>query len=390
MPVYNKEDLLNLEIRSVALNAHQQDLITTEEKERIFQDAPVGVYSPNIFLRIGIGLLTALAVNAVLGLLFLVSGANASSVLLLLLSIGCFGLLEFASWVWKHYKSGLDDVLLHLGIIYLLVYISDIFESGGNEIQTIVAAIAFIVYSLSAIRYLNHLAAILAVLSLSFFIFSEFTLRGSHTIFLLSLSLSISIALLFQLIGWLFKITRISSYFKIFRQIRIAAAFCFYASFHIYFISEIKTEIGSGQSIIIDPVLTWFSWCWTFLVPVIYLLGGLRKKDRSWMRMGLLLLLSAFFFIHYYHPLLSFEVSAILYGSVLILVSYALIRYLRNHSENFTYEPGGDESDLLLAEPMLVAAGFAGNQGGNSQSTSNSPTRFEGGSFGGGGAGSEF
>jgi hypothetical protein len=54
MPVYKKEDLLNLEIRSVAGNACRQDLITEEEKEKIFREAPVGFYSPNIFLFAGI------------------------------------------------------------------------------------------------------------------------------------------------------------------------------------------------------------------------------------------------------------------------------------------------------------------------------------------------
>ena len=68
MIAYNHTSLDNLLINEEAKAALQDDLISKEEATNIGNKYPVNLYSPNLFIRIGLTLLTAIIVLMGFGL----------------------------------------------------------------------------------------------------------------------------------------------------------------------------------------------------------------------------------------------------------------------------------------------------------------------------------
>ena len=84
MIIYNKEWLLNKRLQIQALLAFKVGVITKEENENVLQSYPVGFYSPNFFIRIGLGVLTFIIIlftNGFFGLLGSTFSSNFSAML---------------------------------------------------------------------------------------------------------------------------------------------------------------------------------------------------------------------------------------------------------------------------------------------------------------------
>jgi len=80
------------------------------------------------------------------------------------------------------------------------------------------------------------------------------------------------------------------------------------------------------------------------------------------------------------------EWAALLYGLLLIAVSYFVIRYLRKDKSKFTYDVKADGTGMNQVEQLAVTAAFSGI----GLSSTEKGTQFQGGNFGGGGAGSDY
>ena len=100
----------------------------------------------------------------------------------------------------------------------------------------------------------------------------------------------------------------------------------------------------------------------------------------------MLLILSVFYVKHLFYPSLAPEWAALVYGLLLIAVSYFVIRYLRKGKSRFTYKVKADGLGLTHIEQLAVTAAFSGT----GLSSTEKGTQFHGGSFGGGGAGSDY
>ena len=104
------------------------------------------------------------------------------------------------------------------------------------------------------------------------------------------------------------------------------------------------------------------------------------------MRVGLLLIAAMIFTIRYYHSIVPYEVAMSIGGTVLLILSYALISYLKQPKFGFTYSELNKEhkDEKSLIESLVIAETFG------QQTKPAETTKFGGGSFGGGGAGGEF
>jgi len=73
-------------------------------------------------------------------------------------------------------------------------------------------------------------------------------------------------------------------------------------------------------------------------------------------------------------------------GSILLILSYGLINYLKQPKFGFTYAELNKENKMekLQIESLIIAETFG------QQTKPTETTKFGGGSFGGGGAGGEF
>src|SRR3954470_1677196 len=102
MIVYNKTWLHNLLLHNEAGQLHKAHLITDAELEKVKQTYPVGFYSPGIFVRVGLFVLTAVIISAV-GLLIaqLIASAHVDSHQFLQFIIGLSGLIALEILILK-------------------------------------------------------------------------------------------------------------------------------------------------------------------------------------------------------------------------------------------------------------------------------------------------
>src|SRR5687768_4302957 len=98
MIAYNHTSLDHLLIVEEARSALHHTLISKEEADAIDKTYPVNLYTPNIFMRIGLFLLTVVIILMGFGLIWLLVDANFDKgigVLCLVCSLSIYGMLEF-------------------------------------------------------------------------------------------------------------------------------------------------------------------------------------------------------------------------------------------------------------------------------------------------------
>src|SRR6185437_16436415 len=110
MIAYNRQSLVNRDIQQEAAKALAKDIISGEEDQRVRETYPVKLYIPNIFIRIGLFLLTVLAVACGIGLSMLITEGGAG--LVILWGIICYGALELFIARQYLYRAGVDDALV--------------------------------------------------------------------------------------------------------------------------------------------------------------------------------------------------------------------------------------------------------------------------------------
>jgi uncharacterized membrane protein YgcG len=387
MVAYSKTDLKHEKMQNFALKAWRAQLITKEEYGKICLSHPVRFYSPNIFLRIGLGVLTSIVAGAVIGLFLLLSDAKAPGPVFLFMGLVSIFALEIIIQKWNHYRSGMDDLLLHSGIIYLLVFITFQFPSYP-EIP--VSVMALMLYALAGIRYLDHLAAIFTPVALAFLVYYILKQSGGlpdkKVLFIITLTLALAAVT----IHYLKKKSVFVFQQQVLQWAQYSTCIACYVSIHAYtaeqFLSGTSLLPGASNNSFYPGLIYWI---WTILIPVAVLFYGITKKDRPWIRIGTLFIIAFFFFWQYRFQPVDAEIAATLYGLLLVAIAYYLITFLRTTSTSFTNEPETAGNDWEWAESMAISAGFSGQAAAGPNPDGPGPG-FGGGSFGGGGAGSQF
>lgn len=389
MLAYNLSDLNNKSLQSITEKAFRAKLITAGEQFAIASAYPVKFYSPNIFVRIGLAILTLLAISALTGIIVLLDGGEHIESLQFLLGIACFTVLEIFVQKWKHYGSGIDDILLHSGILYLLGGSALIFDFTATQQGLLLSSLACLLYLAGFIRYLDRLAAILALISLvllASYMFKTITpLPGAPLFFVVALIMGSCFMLLQRL-----KTSKKYTYHAdglIFME--YGTVIIGYGALHYFILDKLLWFGGSGSGLKDSGITGWFSWVWTILIPPLLLYWSILKKNIPYFRISLVLLLTMIFFLQsHFHPM-DHEWAALLIGILLIIVSYLVIKHLKTNNSEFTDEPGTNDTGWLLTETLAISAGFAAQASGIPQTGPNH-TQFGGGDFGGGGAGGQF
>ena len=377
MIAYNRQSLDNRDIRQQAKEALAAGIITTSEYDRIKAAYPVTFYSPNVFVRGGLFLLSVLAVACGLGLFMLMAlgaGDHAFGFILVIWGLACYGGLEFFIRVRGFYRAGVDDALLWLagGLLF-----GGIFVLSHSLSPVLASGIVLILAAWGVLRYADRLMAVVAYgafISLIFYFFIGHVSFGVMTLPFIIMAVSIILYLLFTNVSG-----KASSrhYHVCLSLLRMAALLGFYLSGNYYVVRNVGASIhGDGASV----ALGWLWWSFTVLVPLAYIVRGIQKKDAILLWTGLVLVAGAVFTVRYYYHVLPTELAMIAAGSILIVGAYGLIRYLRVSKYGFTsaapVEPhlleGLPVEGLIVAETFqsVVAApvdrsnGFGGGSGG--------------------------
>ncbi|OQP62861.1 hypothetical protein A3860_26480 [Niastella vici] len=384
MIAYNHTSLDNLLINEKAEAALHHTLISKEEAAAIKQTYPVNLYSPNIFIRIGLFLLTVVIILLGFGLfcLLILNGREtAFGVLALVTSLGTYGALEFLISEKKLYRSGIDDAMIWLSIAFMVTAVNLLFSSPSFLAQSV---LVFILAAYFLLRFGNILMGGLAFIAFLSIVFNgAIKLGDSAKTAMPFLLMAISIS-----VYWLVRKYKNDNRLRYYKAcctfVEILALLTLYIAGNYFAVREVSNllfelNLKEGESI---PA-GWFFWIWTALLPLVYIFRGIQKRDGIILRTGLILVAAIVFTVRYYHHIAPIEIAMSIGGLIMILVAYGITKYLTPSKHGFTHaEPNDPQlAGLLQVESLVVAQTF--------QTTPAAPDKhfdFGEGSTGGGGA----
>lgn len=378
MIAYKEIYLDNREVREQADEALSKKIITQEESDLIYGAYPYNLYTPNFFVRVGLFLLTVLALLCCLGLFMLASGNDKSmGSLFIFFGLLSYGALELFIHVRGICRAGIDDALLWVAGLMIIIGVNVLADHTSPLMQsTMVLILALIGF----VRYADRLMAVVAFaafLCLIFYRLGESPIGRALLPFVV-MAVSVALYLLFTRLSVL---PRLRFYHSGLVLLRVAALLSLYAAGNYYIVREANAFI-SHQS---GPIALGFLW-WTLtgLVPVLYIVRGIQKKDLVFLWTGLGLVAGAVFTVRYYYHILPAELAMIISGSILIGGAWSLIRYLHEPKFGFTSVDIDEPAILegLPVEGVILAESFR-----PAAAPVDKGVHFGGGTSGGGGAG---
>ena len=390
MIVYNDNSLDRLMINEEAGIALRKQLISKNEYDTIAAAHAVELYRPNIFIRIGLFLVTVVIVLMSFGLLVLVAADaldsnNGFFVICLIFALFIYVALEWIIQSKRHYRSGVDDALLWLTLGFIISAVN-IFTAITPQQQSL---LIFILSLAATIRFANSVMSSVMFFSFIGIIFYSITPLGNMGKSILPFVL-MSISVIIYFIVQIYKNKNaIRHYRYCLKMLAFLSLITTYAAVNYFAVRELSNllfdlHLPVGASI---PG-GWFFWLTTILIPPLYIFRALKTKDSLMLRTGLFLLAATIFTIRYYYSVAPIEVVMTAGGLILIVATYFVIRYLRTPKYGITdKEPENEEmQDSLQLESIVIAETFqnipvpGAGEGFN----------FGGGSSGGGGASGEY
>ncbi|TCC95056.1 hypothetical protein [Pedobacter hiemivivus] len=395
MIIYNKEWLNSLSIQDEAAIAFAQGNIDTEEHNNIKEKYPVGFYSPNIFMRAGIFLLTLIILSFSIGLLSLVLSDFKiidSFYYLLFLGVVTYVALEFMVIEKRHYQSGADDALMWVSgglLLFSFIFMMDnIFLSkNSGQAELFISGFIFLLSAYFMARFADTLIAITCILSLAAFVFYGWLEIGFYALQTLPFLMMILSGAIYYVANLLQQRQQYPFYKNCISAVKMISLLLLYLSGNYFVVRELGSNLSDdalkeGQSI----PFAWFFWSWTFIIPLLYIGFGLKKKDTVLLRGGFILVaIAAFTFRNYYH-ILPTELVLVLAGIALIGIAWFTMKYLKSPRNGFTAAEIADGHilDKIQVESLIVGETLS------SQPVGADAHRMGGGNFGGGGSSGSF
>lgn len=387
MIAYKHEWLDNLYFRKESFEALEENCITEEEYVSIHTKYPVGFYTPNIFIRIGLFILTLIILLFSFGLLILISSTNLDSGLgrlAIFFAVLCFIALELMIHFKHHYRSGVDDGLLWGGAVALLCGIC--LPNDFKELT--ICIIVFVISFIGSIRYTDKLMIAVAYFSMLGIVFYCCIEMGYHAKTVVPF-IVMAISLMIYYLSMLTRVKKDTTHYKeCLQTLEIMALISLYAAGNYFVVRELSNEMFNmhlqpGESI----PLGWIFWIFTIAIPVIYLVRGIQIKDTTLIRVGLLLLAAIAFTVRYYHTILPLETMMTIGGIILLAIAYVLMKWLHQPVKGFTSQEivTKNKNDIMQLEALILLQTFKPVPG-----TDTNVPKFGGGNFGGGGASGDF
>ncbi len=350
---------------------------------------PVGLYTPNFFIRAGLFILTCV-----------ISAFSASFLSLYILAgdiIDTYGWLAFLGtlnyialhMVVKkkfHYRSGVDDALLWISFGLFTTAFYWALEKAGMSSYLAVSLFVFLLGSFLAIRFADMLVTLIAYLGFFAFIFFSMQKIGPWGIALMPFALMLVSGLLYWLAQRSLTHSITLYYANSMIVLQTISLVTLYASGNYYMVKELGDMLNNTRSESIP--FGWLFWILTSILPIAYIVFGLKKKDPVLIRVGLLLCIAACLTFRNYYHIMPLELVLILCGTLVLVVSWLLTNYLKTPKYGFTYRDLSNNNliDELKLESLIISESSSGI--GNAPA--NTGTQMGGGKFGGGGASGEF
>jgi hypothetical protein len=389
MIIYNKTWLANMRLQAVVKKDLLRGYITANEFKSITEKYPVGFYTPNLFVRVGLVILTFIIVsfgNGLISLVFAATGAVETFGWFFFLGLINYIALELIVKNNNHFRSGVDDALLFIsGCLFVTGFVMLLFRINDTMNYIVLAGIIFLLSLYQSIRFADMLTSVVCCISFFAFIFfgwTKFIPAGLATAPFVMMLVS-------GVVYWLSRIKskkeKFINYDNCFVIIQVVSLLTLYAAGNYYVIQTLSTEMAAQTGPVPFGALFW---TWTILLPFVYVASGIKKKDVILLRSGLLLITAAALTFRNYYHVLPVDVTLTIIGAVILGIVYIIMRYLKIPKHGFTYAETDDGHlmDHLKIESLIIAETFSHTP----QPPANEGVKFGGGDFGGGGSSGGF
>lgn len=388
MIVYNKTSLDKTLLVDEASSLKESGFIDSTQYRSIIGELSILKRHKNILIRLGFFLLGSFLYSSICGMLSIFSTNfeifNYDDLLFAYSIIGFVG-IEFLA-KQKYYGFGLDDAFL-LGA-QMLLFLGVGITTKGNYLAVFVTIAVISVISYLRYIYLSSALLFSAGLtgSLAYLMF-EFGNIGKS---ILPFVMMLFSALLYFSTKRALKNIKLPYYSKGIELVKSFSLILFYLSGNYLVVRELsilllKKDIPATHEISFAP----FFYAFTIIVPAFYLVYSLIKKDRIMLWIGFWALGFSIFTILYYHHILPTEQALTFGGLALFVFTYFSIKKIKNNETGLTFLPDrfSNSNSQLNLETIIIASQFGLQPEKNLEE---SPIKFGGGGFSGGGSGGEF
>ena len=389
MVIYNRFWLSNLLLRDLVEKEHADGLISDSELTKIKMKYPVGFYSPNIFIRAGLLVLTAVISIFSCALLTLLfsgpTGIPLNYAWFFFLGVMNYLALEFIVIKKFHFRSGVDDALLWISFGLCIQAYWSANEAGNSSTDIAFCAVVCVLSLYLTLRFADMLMSLVCYLALFALIYFSWQKIGPVGIATMPFILMLFSGIVYGFARALNR-QKTTFYTNCITVLQAISLVTVYASGNYYLVKELGDMLNNtkSQSIRLD----WFFWTWTMTLPLAYIYWGIRRRDVIPIRIGLLLCVGAAYTLWHYNQNMPLELVLVLAGSLVLAVSWYLTKYLKIPRNGFTYEDlsGNTLMEQLKIESLIVSE----SSSGIGTTPVNTGTQMGGGKFGGGGASTEF
>ncbi|MBB6005341.1 hypothetical protein [Arcicella rosea] len=390
MKAYQQQWIDNSFLQNKAQDWFEKGLLSEKQNIEIKNQFPLDFYQPNPFIRIALFLFTCLACIFSVSLLYLIFESTfrespKASLTILALAFGVFSvfLLEFLIKTKKIYQSGIDNALLYSTLTAFVTAIYTQLEPLHLP-AWLVFTLIMPLFIRAYIRYADVFVACV-IYFLTIMILVDFSLTFS-----IGKTLLPFIMLLFSIVSYWFvrKLKQRADYLyyetclDIFKTLTLASV---YLSVNYFIVREGNAMINKvitpfSPQIALAPLYYFF----TILIPIAYIVFGLKKRDRTFLVLGLLTAGFSFFTYRYYFGIIPTEIALLICGTLLIGLASFFIHHLKQAKYGFTYIPDNNYEGLNI--DTLLLSELVNHKLGQHHDE----LKFGGGNSGGGGAGGKY
>ncbi len=380
MKAYNETLLLNEYAQKMAQKWHSERLLSTEQLAEALQLHAQVPYNPNIFVKIGLFLFGYVCFMFGGGFVFMIVGEGVGfAVTSLLYGLGVtFLLLRLIKQKQLHF-AGVDNALIYGIIGATMPLIFELYDT--LKISELWVGVLFCLPVLVVVVYSfgEPLVALGAFLS-GLFILASVLMKNPIGKALLPFALMIYSAVFFVVTRKLGQKSSAFYWKSAIYWVNTAALVLFYAAGNYFVVRELNAELNGLGSPSPEVTFAGLFWGFTILIPVLYLYGGFRWRDRTLLLLGLLGIVATILTIRYYHAVLPIEWALLLAGTVVAATAFGLIRSLKTPKFGFSYAPEKDNDERFAVEMVVIS------QMTKNSHSSEKGVEFGGGDFAGGGA----
>ncbi|MDJ0364979.1 hypothetical protein QMK33_07425 [Hymenobacter sp. H14-R3] len=382
--------------RAAARRWQQRGLLTPAQLAAIEAASPVAYYRPVLFVRIGLFVATLLGVASFVLLLVITinNGFSEGGIIAFSLVVAAAAtvVLELVIRSSEHYRSGVDNALLYSALLAWAVavgiMVSKLIPNHYHDTALMGPWLwlwlvpGLLTLLLALVRYADPVVALLTF-GAGLALLGHVLLQVPIGLLLLPFVVMLAAA---GLHAWLRTLAARADYpyyrssLLVLRTLALAAI---YLAGNYFVMREGNAALHGGNGPSEQIPLAPLFYVLTAVVPVAYIVLGLRRHDRLLLLLGLLAVAFSLFTLRYYHSVLPPAVAATAGGAVLLALALGALRYLRTPRHGFaaadeTEPPHFNLESFIVAQtahvPAAVEPGF----------------EFGGGHSGGGGAEGQF